>query len=263
MEDAKLGKHYFIACYMKSASSFLTECIRKLTGIDAALFADRWPPDSREGVPELSLESAVPYLAIDTVDQQHQRATQENLFILQLTECRTVVLIRNIFDCMISMTDFMERGLAAERSFYRNFNDYGREQRIDMTIDQYCFWYIDFYASWCYATLQHCDDKLKQRLTKTDFYLTKMDAMWLSFDELTGTPEKALSRLVEYWGIGSTQEDIAQAISAAKSQPAKIRMAQGVSGRGLKELNTRQIDKIKKMASYHKGVDFSPVGIDL
>src|SRR5207247_8907189 len=98
--------YLFIAWVPKSASIFLYNLLVNLQGYrDLFTVYAAGQSEHEIYVPTLR-ESA----HLDTVTQQHCRAADANVHLMQAFGIRPVVLIRNIFDSVMSLLDFHNKG---------------------------------------------------------------------------------------------------------------------------------------------------------
>src|SRR5262249_44452981 len=90
----QLGNHIFIACVPKSASTFLKNLLVNVTGYRDLFTVYAAGQNEHEVYLPTLRESA----HLDTVTQQHCRASDANIHLMQAFGIRPVVLVRNIFD---------------------------------------------------------------------------------------------------------------------------------------------------------------------
>jgi len=98
-------------------------------------------------------------------------------------------------------------------------------------------WFISFYVSW-YKVRQ---DNL-------------LDTYWLTYEKLTDDKPTAVADICRFYGIETDRATI-------EGNKRKSNLNVGVKGRGKAQLTDVQKQKIIKMASYYKDVDFSLIGI--
>src|SRR5436190_9144407 len=140
----QLGRHIFIACVPKSASTFLKNLLGSVTGY-RDLFTVYAAGQSEHEIYLPTLREAA---HLDTVTQQHCRASDANIHLMQAFGIRPVVLVRNIFDSVMSLLDFFNKG-AWQTSFFRaDGPSLDEETKIDLLIENVIPWYFQFVASW-------------------------------------------------------------------------------------------------------------------
>src|SRR5438552_11584789 len=93
----QLGRHLFIACVPKSASTFLKNLLVNLTGY-RDLFAVYAAGQTEH---EIYLPTLRESAGLDTVTQQHCRASDANVHLMQAFGIRPVILVRNVFDSVM------------------------------------------------------------------------------------------------------------------------------------------------------------------
>ena len=147
LQPSELAPHLFIACLPKSGSSFLRNALLRLTGFrDTYLFYAGAPNEH-----DLYLPSLLEFATVPTVTQQHARASEANLHLLQGFGLRPVVLVRNLFDALVSLDDFYHQGASFSTFFFPGYLRLSPEERLDLIVDHVAPWYLQFYASWLRA----------------------------------------------------------------------------------------------------------------
>jgi tetratricopeptide (TPR) repeat protein len=236
----ELGKHIFIACVPKSASTFLKNTLVNLTGYrDLFAVYSAWQTEQ-----EIYLPSIIEFAGQNTVTQQHCRASEANLQIMQAFNIRPVILVRNIFDAVVSMVDFYRQGAYFNSYFRADFPGLDAETQVDMLIDNIVPWYLQFVASWSLA-------EKEQRL----------ELLWLSYEELTQNKPEAIGLLLEFYGLGAARGNIEKVLSANDENSRKNRFNKGVAGRGKTGLTDAQKQRIIDLSAYHATTDFSLIGL--
>jgi tetratricopeptide (TPR) repeat protein len=236
----QLGRHIFIACVPKSGSTFLKNVLLSLTGYRDAYIA--YTPAQFEQ--DLYLPSAVNVAKMDTVTQQHSRATDANVQIMQAFGIRPVVLVRNIFDAVVSLLDFYNGGAFANTFFRADYRSLDEDTRIDLLIDNLVPWYFQFVASWSLVEKQQ-----------------RLDIFWMSYEELIKDKPTSITNVLTFYGLGAPRRGIEQQIWEAESEKRRTRFNRGVAGRGASKLSEGQIDRIRSYARYFPTTDFSRIGL--
>jgi len=144
----QLGRHLFIACVPKSASTFLKNLLVNVTGY-RDLFTVYAAGQSEH---ELYLPTLRESAHLDTVTQQHCRASDANVHLMQAFGIRPVVLVRNIFDSVMSLLDFYNQGAFQNSYFRADWPALDEETKIDLLIENVIPWYFQFVASWTWLT---------------------------------------------------------------------------------------------------------------
>jgi tetratricopeptide (TPR) repeat protein len=236
-----LGRHLFIACVPKSASTFLKNMLLNLTGY-RDLFSVYAAGQNEH---DLYLPALDELADVDTVTQQHCRASDANVKLMQAFGIRPVVLVRNIFDSVMSLLDFYNNQGAYLNSYFKaDFTALDEETQIDLLIENIIPWYFQFVASWSNVGKEN-----------------RIEIKWLSFEELTQNKTETVLDVLKFYGLGAANRNIEAAIKHLESQERKIRFNKGVSGRGKIGVSERQKERIKRMARFYPSTDFSRIGL--
>lgn len=236
----QLGTHIFIACVPKSASTFLKNLLVSLTGYRDVFMVYA----AGQNEHELYLPTLRETAHLDTVTQQHCRASDANVQMMQAFETKPVVLVRNIFDSVMSLLDFYDKGAFQHSYFREDFLTLDEETKIDLLIDNIIPWYFQFVASWSLV------EKKKE-----------LDIFWLSYEDLIADKPAAIQDVLRFYGLGAARRGIEQKINETESEGRKIRFNKGIAGRGKTCLNERQKERIRRFAKYHPATDFSRIGL--
>lgn len=239
LSKAELGTHIFIACMPKSGSTFLKMAFIALTGWREELLTYAYMQN--EG--DLYLPHLHAVARQDTVTQLHCRATTPNVQMMQAFGIRPVVLMRNLFDAIVSYTDFFDGGATVNTFFAGRWGSLSRERRIDLVIDNFVPWYTAFFASWA-------DVKSKKQL----------DCHFLRYEDMIADKSKTIERLSKFYHLDKSPEECATAHRRVEAEKDMIRFNKGKAGRG-DELSDKQKARIRELAGYYPDIDFSPVGL--
>ena len=237
---AQLGRHIFIACVPKSASTFLKNVLVNVTGY-RDLFTVYAAGQTEH---EIYLPTLRESAHVDTVTQQHCRASDANINLMQAFGIRPVVLVRNVFDSVMSLLDFYDNG-AFHTSYYRaDWQVLNRETKIDLLIENIIPWYFQFVASWDLAEKQK-----------------RLEIHWLKYEELVAEKSESVLRVLKFYGLGASREGVEQRIRKIESNKGKIRFNKGLTGRGASGLSDRQKDQIRRLRRYYPSTDFARIGL--
>ena len=236
----QLGRHLFIACVPKSASTFLKNLLVNVTGY-RDLFTVYAAGQSEH---EIYLPTLRESAHLDTVTQQHCRASDANVHLMQAFGIRPVVLVRNIFDSVMSLLDFYNKG-AFQTSYARaDWPALDEETKIDLLIENVIPWYFQFVASW--------DLVEKQK---------RLEVHWLSYEDLVADKPSSVLKVLEFYGLGASRRGIEERIGEIESEARKIRFNKGVTGRGRSGLNDRQKEQVRRLARFYPSTDFGRMGL--
>ena len=242
----KSGRHVFVACFPKSGSTFLVKSIMHLTGFDYHLFINAFGKNEHD-VYEPQLLSKWHQ---NTVTHQHCRATDNNVRLLLKYRIKPIVLVRNIFDCIVSMRDHLVReNLDWPMAWVpREFLDYDDVKQYDFVIDFFSPWYFNFFSSW--------EAFSKQR--------ESIEVKWLLYEEFIENGEESIMRVLKHSGLQQnySSEEIQLAMKSASGQgPEKSRLNKGITGRGMEILSPTQVNRIRDLAKFYRSTDFTKIGL--
>lgn len=236
----QLGRHLFIACVPKSASTFLKNLLVNLTGY-RDLFTVYAAGQTEH---EIYLPTLRELAHVDTVTQQHCRASDANIHLMQAFGIRPVVLVRNIFDSVMSLLDFYDKGAFQTSYFRADWPVLDEETKIDLLIENVIPWYFQFVASWDLADKQQ-----------------RLEVFWLSYEDLIADKPSSVLKILEFYGLGASRRGVEQRIGEIESEERKIRFNKGVTGRGSVRLNNRQQEQIRRLSRYYPSTDFARIGL--
>jgi len=236
----QLGRHLFIACVPKSASTFLKDLLVNLTGY-RDLFTVYAAGQSEHEIYMPTLRESA---ELNTVTQQHCRASDANIHLMQAFGIRPVVLVRNIFDAVMSLLDFYNKG-AFQTSYARaDWPALDEETKIDLLIENVIPWYFQFVSSWDLAEKQK-----------------RVEVHWLSYEDLVADKPVSVLEVLEFYGLGASRRGVEHRIREIESEQQKIRFNKGVTGRGRSGLNNRQKDQVRRLTRYYPSTDFGRIGL--
>ena len=238
---SELGRHIFITCAPKSGSTFLKNLLVNVTG-----FKDMFSVyASLQNEQELDLPHFIKFGNINTVTQQHARASEANIQMMQAFGVSPTVLVRNIFDTTASLLDFYTKGFTFSTYFNKeNFLSFDEEQKIDMLIEYVLPWFFQFVASW-----QHAEGE--KRLTVN----------WLTYEEMIENKPLTVKKVLEFYGIQADDSSIAKKITEIEKDAERNRFNKGVVGRGKAVLSESQIERVAGLARHFPSCDFGLFGL--
>jgi hypothetical protein len=236
----ELGRHIFIACVPKSASTFLKNLLVSVTGF-RDLFTVYAAGQTEH---EIYLPTLRECAHLDTVTQQHCRASDANVHLMQAFGIRPVVLVRNIFDSVMSLLDFYNKGAFQTSYFRADWVTLDEETKIDLLIENVIPWYFQFVASW--------DLVEKQK---------RLELYWLTYEELVANKPSSALKLLEFYGLGASRRAVEERIREIESEERKNRFNRGITGRGKTGLSDPQKEQIRRLAKYYPSTDFGRIGL--
>jgi len=236
----QLGRHIFIACVPKSASTFLKNLLAYVTGY-RDLFTVYAAGQTEH---EIYLPTLRESAHLDTVTQQHCRASDANIHLMQAFGIRPVVLVRNIFDSVMSLLDFYDKGAFRTSYFRADWPALDRETKIDLLIENVIPWYFQFVASWDLAEKQK-----------------RIELQWLSYEELVTDKLSSVLKVLEFYGLGASRAAVAKRIKEIESEGRKNRFNKGLRGRGVQGLTEQQKEQIRRLTKFYPSTNFGRIGL--
>jgi tetratricopeptide (TPR) repeat protein len=238
---AQIGRHIFIACAPKTGSTFLKNTLVSLTGFKDVFSVYAGLQNEHD----LDLPQLIKFGAINTVTQQHSRASEANIQMMQAFGIRPLILVRNIFDSAISLLDFYRVGFTFSTFFTKEeFLAFDQEQQVDSLIEYAIPWYFQFVASW-------------QRVEREQ----RIEMLWLTYEEMIADKVAAIEKLLGFYGMSVARPDIQKHIAETESDKDKNRFNKGVAGRGRSRLTPQQIERIQRLARHFPSANFSCLGL--
>lgn len=240
-KPSELGRHIFIACSPKSGSTFLKNVLAGVTG-----FKDLFSVYAAlQNEHELDLPQFIKFGKQNTVTQQHSRASEANIQMMQAFAIKPVILVRNIYDSVISLLDFYTKGFTFSTFFDKEeFLKFDEEKKIDLLIEYAIPWYFQFVASW-------------QRAEREN----RLEIMWLTYEQMIADKTKTVQNIFDFYGIHASEEIIRQKIFEIESDGEKNRFNKGIAGRGKAQLTVAQKEKIRHLATFFPTADFSVISL--
>jgi len=237
------GRHLsiLIACMPKSGSTYLTKLLSKALSCELIFPAG----GGDTGEHNLDYYSLIDFYGNRTVAHMHSRATERNIELINKFDIYTVVLTRNIFDIVISLYDHMHN--ISLRSFFysideKRFHLLNSDEKFNFIIDYAVPWYFNFYITWVMAMESGT-----------------ADPVWLSYEELVGDVTGSVAKILKHYNLNIDFTDIQASVEGVDSK--MTRFNKGITGRGLAELDERQVDRIVSFTRYYPDIDFSRMGI--
>lgn len=238
------GKYIVLSSMPKSGSTFMAKALATLTGYEHTYFAFVYGNVEQE----LYLPKVVDAFGSGTVVQQHFKANPGNLQILNSYGIRPMVLVRSLPDLMVSARDHLLKenlnnlpGLQV----HPEFPAFSPERQLDFVVDMFAPWYIGYFVSWTRAHLEQ-----------------KVPVHWIRYETISRDWPGGILEAAKYLGLECTAEDVSRALATVEAAPASSRRLNvGVAGRGKQQLSEPQIERLRTLAGYYPGVDFSPIGL--
>jgi len=239
--SSNADKRVFIACFPKSASTFLRNVVAEISGYATEEVSVATSNDEQD----IYLPALIDVAFTPTSSRMHMRAKQSNVEIMQNCGLKPIVLVRNLFDVTISLRDHCRNvQILCLSDIGPSYNDASEKEQCDMVIDLILPWYFSFFASW-------------QRVRQEN----SLETLPISYEQMMSDKISTFRNVCNFYNIEASDEKIQQAITAVEGDKKRSNFNVGKVGRGKKELTDEQIERIIKMAGYFKDIDFSSIGI--
>ncbi len=235
-----------VACAPRTGSTFLSNVLCQLTGLKYQRLCSAYSTNEHD----LYLPALCIMNPVGCVSQLHMKGTYHNAALLRTFGLRPVILVRNIYDILVSLMGDVRRkeempGFEAGMNGYSFIwldsqlihND--DERLLDALIDLALPWYVNFYVSW-------------QRLCRQ----RAVEAKWVTYEEMMANKEETLRAILEF--VGARQ---VRPFSDEVLNKKFFTFNQGGSGRGEAMLSEAQKARIRRLFSYYPDVDFSGYGL--
>jgi Sulfotransferase domain len=232
-------EHILVACFPKSGSTWLSVALSRLPSFHKV---DLVPLYGRREQ-ELAFERLLLFHTLNYVAQHHCRLSDATERCLNTFSIKPIILIRNIFDCVVSMKDFLDTGVKNPEviivpSGYvpQTYHDWHETEKYNFIIDMIIPWYFNFFVGWL------------------DF----QGGTWVSYEELVAEPSATIRRIAGELRLNVSDSTIINVLAQASTSPTRKNV--GGVGRG-HTLTKQQKDRVRKFASYYPSVDFSLIGL--
>ena len=232
---------YVLVALPKSSSTFCTQALAAILG--ASVYKDIVTQD-RFTPKDLSVAGIVNGRARMTLSQVHLVATGANLRILRHFRIPIAILLRNLFDMVVSLRDHMN-GIPYFSSILipNDWNALSEGKKLDYIIDTAVPWVITFYVSWA------------QAIARGD-----VATAYFHYEDMLPEPVRFFRNMCACFGRKVSDSLIERRLSGVEKSDA-TRFNIGRAGRGREELSAAQIARIRRHQDYYPGIDFSPLGL--
>lgn len=232
-------RHILVASFPKAASTYLNNLLVEATGFRSYLLNTAGYDNERNIDP-----ASIPmFMSLDTVSQEHMRATRPNRAWLQRMQIRPVVLVRNIFDALVSALDFVMQGhvVGPNAHLPPGFQQWSSSDQLWFMARMAAPWYLNFFASWQDA--QH-----------------DLPTIWITYEDVTQHGVQTIARIARHTGVPIDSARAEHAIATADLQLSRFNC--GRSGRGTQTFSQAQRQCVCDQAAAFCGVyDFSMIGL--
>lgn len=227
--------HILLACMPKSGSTYLSNSIGRLPNFRRTSLVS----GAARAEQEINFRAAIRKSKYNYISQQHVRYHSRTAEAIQTFQLTPVVLVRNIFDCVVSIRDHWRReSIRGPMAYVLEDHLEMDDRELDHMIVQMVIpWYINFYVSWT-----QCED-----------------ALWLCYEEVISDPVDAVTRILERAGHTTDPETMRAAVQW--TNPSEERKNVGRPGRGA-SLPEHQKQIVREYRSFYPDIDFSRIGLE-
>lgn len=222
----KKTTNIFIACFPKSGSTYLAILLSKVTGFKI-LNAMQFAKHNEQDIYKVKLRK---FLSVNSVTQQHARGTENNVGLLIKYNIKPIILVRNIFDTLISYYDHLENeDYRVPMGFvHKEYFNMARQEKLDFLIKVHLPWYFNFLMSWREASKD-------------------INTLWITYDQLFTDQTNTIQKILKFYKLSRSNNDIKSAIATIKKR--KTRFNIGISGRGklISEQQKREIVNLARV----------------
>ncbi len=235
--------HILIACFPKSASRRLTEILLGHQSLSETALNYSLRTNEVEGLDVGYLAAANSF---DYVCHSHLRCYRTLPHLLARFNIKTLLLVRNIYDCVVSLKEHIDgcNGHIAHLARVPDtFEEMSDEEKYGFVIDHIVPWYVSFYVSW--------QDYLAKEMVL---------ASWITYEELIADSVSSVLRSLQEINIHCQRaelDNIVRQIDQHREQNVNV----GRSGRGKELLTDAHIIRIKQLFLPFRHYDLSRLGL--
>jgi hypothetical protein len=238
------GPYLFLACMPRTASTFLSEALCELTGFKRVELTDAYVENEQE----LDVPRLLDAYGYGSVTQQHIVANGRTIELMRRYSIRPVVLVRDIFDIVISIRDFLHtEGCGKWPTFFctdESFRSLDEATQLEQIVELGIPWYVDFFVSW---------NEAERRQT--------VDTLWIRYEDAVSDWPATMARIATFYGIEHDQEAIEGALERTRARATSLRLNKGTTGRGETMLHASARERIEQYARFYPEIDCSPIGL--
>jgi hypothetical protein len=234
-------KHFLIACFQKSGSTYLVNIVNIITGFRLVKLVDKYG-NNEQDLYQNQLRSKNP---IDYICQQHVKGTENNIRLIKKYGIYPVVHVRNIQDVVFSLRDHFEREDHKTPTGYvhREYFDMSDEDKLMYLIRIHLPWYLNFYISWLEAS-------------KT------VSCLWTSYEELFIDQVGTISKILSFFSFPYTEIQIVNAIQIVKERNTRLNIGKTGRGFNLPEPHKEEIEKLANVWKIDRSL-WKNIGLNL
>lgn len=177
---------------------------------------------------------------------QHCLYSDYALKFIQTFDVKLIVQVRNIFDCLVSAADYIEKAyLQVPVAFisYEEWMKLTQEQKLHYIIDFVAPWYFRFWAGWS-SVLNNPDVNVKL----------------IKYEDMLADAESVFHDTFDFAGEKVNKEELSNWATSLKKERVDTKKNKGISGRG-EDMPEHLKEQVYRLASYYSDTDFSPIGL--
>jgi hypothetical protein len=165
----------------------------------------------------------------------HTKAGEVTINFVRNFKVKVIIPTRSIDDNLVSVHDHLTQlGVALPIGYISpTYPKMDVEEQKEILIRMVLTWYINFYACWAYAEVEH-----------------GIKPLYLPYEQTVENPNRALERCVNFIGIKRSSKQIQAAVDQANNEPTRYNY--GVTGRGIAFFSQADQVKINEMMSLQK-----------
>ena len=238
-------KHAWLVAAPKSGSTWLSVLLEEGLGWETLRLI---PEDIlREEVPELMRFMHLSRSHHVFTPRTHTRYSRTVRRLVERTNIRVILQVRNIFDTVISYLDHLNdnrTGYIVPAAFMNrhSWTQLSDSEKISFIIEMVVPWYFSFYCGWMTSPL----------MQDGHIYVCR-------YEHLKSDPLEELQRILHYLDEDREESFLREVLEASEQKPTKKNY--GFVGRGRLHLTDEQKAKIASCASFYRDIDFEPLGI--
>jgi hypothetical protein len=232
--------HLLVACFPKSGSTFLSRALSLATGFPMRPLSVMFQHNEQD-----ICQHKLRRLRQRSVVHQHVKGTFNNVWLLNQYQVKPVILVRNIFDTVISLNDHLrlEDHRIPTGYVHREFWNLDFDAAIHFLIRNHLPWYFSFLISWREAASQ-------------------ITCFRLTYRRLFSDVPAILHEVLDFYKISTVRGHVERVASEMKS--VDTRFNKGVRGRGEQLLTAEHKQAIWQLAdSWQVGPDvLAEIGLE-
>ena len=171
-----------LACMPKSGSTFLSNTVGRLPGFRKIALTRHYGRVEQD----ISFSLALRKYKYSYICQQHVRYNARTAEAIETFDLTPVVLVRNIYDCVVSLRDHLRReSIETPMAYLLESHLALEDAEIEaLIVDLAVPWYVNFYVSWMFCP----------------------NALWLTYEDVVADPAKVIATILERAGAKTDGE---------------------------------------------------------